>query len=40
MFANFGPMSDRFYSTIYYMLEEPECYKLLVEEIRNAFKEY
>jgi hypothetical protein len=22
------------------MLEEPECYKLLVEEIRNAFKEY
>jgi cytochrome P450 len=40
MFANFGPTSDWFYSTIYYLLEEHEFYKLLVEEIRNAFERY
>ncbi|OBT60470.1 hypothetical protein VE03_10312 [Pseudogymnoascus sp. 23342-1-I1] len=40
MFAGFNPMSDWFYSTIYFLLEEAECYKLLTKEIRNAFKGY
>ncbi|KUJ13112.1 cytochrome P450 [Mollisia scopiformis] len=40
MFAAFGPMSDWFYATIFFLLEEPICYKHLIEEVRNAFKTY
>jgi hypothetical protein len=40
MFASFGPVSEWFYGTLFFLLEEPECYKLLAEEIRNAFKSY
>jgi cytochrome P450 len=40
MFAEFGPISDWFYGTLFFLLEEAECYKLLSEEIRNAFKSY
>jgi Cytochrome P450 len=39
-FASFGPISDWFYSTLYFLLEEPECYRLLVGEIRDAIKSY
>ncbi|KAK4194673.1 cytochrome P450 monooxygenase [Triangularia verruculosa] len=40
MFAEFGPVSDWWYATIYYLLEELECYRLLVDEIRAAFSSY
>lgn len=40
MFAQWGPMADWFYGTLLFLLDEPECYKLLAEEIRNAFKSY
>ncbi|KAK4184059.1 cytochrome P450 monooxygenase [Podospora australis] len=39
-FAEFGPMSDWWYATIYYLLEEPDYYKVLVQEIRGAFSSY
>ena len=39
-FAEFGPMSDWFYSTLFFLLEEKECYQILVHEIRAAFKTY
>lgn len=37
MFANFGPMADWFYGIILYLLENPECYQILVAEIRGRF---
>jgi len=40
MFASFGPMSDWSYSTIFYILQAPACYKILVEEIRSSFQSY
>lgn len=40
MFAGFGTLADWYYGTLFFLLEEPECYKYLVEEIRNAFKSY
>jgi cytochrome P450 len=40
MLAAFGPISDWFYGTLFFLLEEAECYKLLTEEIRNTFKSY
>ncbi|TVY36836.1 Cytochrome P450 monooxygenase [Lachnellula subtilissima] len=39
-FAGFGPMSDWFYGTICFILQYPECYILLAEEIRNKFNSY
>lgn len=39
-FAGFGPMSDWFYGTICFLLQYPECYKALTEEIRNQFNSY
>ncbi len=39
-FAEFGPMSDWFYSTLLFLLEEKECHQILVHEIRAAFKTY
>lgn len=40
MFAGWGPMSDLFYSAIVLLLQEPACYKILVEEIRGHFEDY
>ncbi|KAH6696656.1 cytochrome P450 [Leptodontidium sp. MPI-SDFR-AT-0119] len=40
MFAGFNSMSDWFYSTIFFLLEELESYGLLIKEIRDAFKNY
>ena len=40
MFAGFGPMSDWFYSTLFCIFQEPESYKILVNEIRNTFQSY
>lgn len=40
MFAGFNPMSDWFYSTIYFLLQEAEWYELVTKEIRNALKDY
>ncbi len=40
MFAEFGPLSEWFYATLFYLLQEPAYYKLLAEEIRDAFKSY
>jgi hypothetical protein len=40
MFAGFGPMSNWYYGTLFFLLEEAECYKHLAEEVRNAFKSY
>jgi hypothetical protein len=39
VFASFGPASD-WYIALYFLLEEPECYKTLAKEIRNAFERY
>lgn len=40
MFANYGPMSDWYYGTLLFLLEEPESYRHLAEEIRAKFKSY
>lgn len=40
MFAGFGPMSDWFFCTLYYLLQEPECYRILAEEVRSCFESY
>ncbi|KAK0629905.1 cytochrome P450 [Bombardia bombarda] len=40
MFAEFGPMADWYYGTIAFLLEEPECLRVLVEEVRGAFGAY
>lgn len=40
MLAGFGPMSDWYYATLFFLLEEPSCHKFLVEEIRLAFRSY
>ena len=40
MFANFGPMSDWFYGTLLFLLEEPECLRHLSIEIRSKFENY
>ncbi|KAI1349115.1 cytochrome P450 [Xylaria sp. FL0043] len=40
MFAGWGPMGDLFYGTIVLLLQEPECYRILVQEIRSHFIDY
>jgi hypothetical protein len=37
VFAGFSPMSDWYYGALFFLLEEPECCKLVVGEIRGAF---
>lgn len=39
-FAAFGTMSDWFYGTIWFLLQEPDCYRELVGEIRSKFQSY
>ncbi|KAK3377292.1 cytochrome P450 [Lasiosphaeria ovina] len=36
-FAEFGPMSDWFYSALVHVLAEPACHAALVREVRAAF---
>jgi hypothetical protein len=40
IFTSFGPASDWYYITLYFLLEEPECYKALAKEIRNTLERY
>lgn len=40
MFANYGPMSDWYYGTLVFLLEEPECFQYLSKEIRDKFESY
>ncbi len=40
MFANYGPMSDWYYGTLLFLVEEPECLHYLSKEIRDNFESY
>jgi cytochrome P450 len=40
MLAGFVPMADWYYFLLFYLMETPEAYKALTEEIRDAFEEY
>ncbi|KAL9044703.1 MAG: hypothetical protein Q9214_002179 [Letrouitia sp. 1 TL-2023] len=40
MFANYGPMSDWYYGTLLFLVEEPEYLYYLSKEIRDKFKSY
>lgn len=40
MFANYGPMSDWYYGTLLFLLDEPECLQSLSKEIRAEFESY
>ena len=40
MFANFGPMSDWYYGTLLFLVEEPDCQRFLSQEIRSMFQKY
>lgn len=40
MFGGFGPMADWYYFTFFLLINAPECYKILADEIRNAFANY
>ncbi|CAD6445013.1 0d1a82da-c749-4a9f-8809-8d4678e8d6f1 [Sclerotinia trifoliorum] len=35
-----GPMSDGFYSALFFLLEEPECCRILAKQIRGKFEKY
>lgn len=39
-FAAWGPIADWFYGTLWFLLEEPACYRTLVAEIRAQFASY
>ncbi|RYP34523.1 hypothetical protein DL767_004235 [Monosporascus sp. MG133] len=40
MFAGWGPMGDLYYGALVLLIQEPECYKILTEEIREKFTRY
>ena len=40
MFGNYGPMSDWYYGTLLFLLEEPQSHQHLAKEIRAEFKSY
>lgn len=40
MLAGFGPMADWYYFTLFLIVNVPECYKILVDEIRTTFASY
>ncbi|KAF3022482.1 hypothetical protein E8E14_010547 [Neopestalotiopsis sp. 37M] len=40
MLAGFGPMADWYYFTLFLVVNVPECYKILVDEIQTAFASY
>ena len=40
MFANYGPISDWYYGTILFLLDESDCMQILSKEIRDKFESY
>lgn len=40
MFAGWGPMGDLFYGVLVFLLQEPSCYEVLVQEIRSSSEDY
>lgn len=40
LLAGFDPIANQFFSTIYFLLQEPTTHALLTKEIRGAFKNY
>ncbi|RYP65030.1 hypothetical protein DL771_008484 [Monosporascus sp. 5C6A] len=40
MFAGWGPMGDLYYGALVLLIQDPECYKILTEEVRGKFKQY
>ena len=40
LMAGYDPISNVFYSTIWFLLKEPETLRLLTREIRNTFSSY
>lgn len=40
MFANYGPMSDWYYGTLLFLLEEPQYLQYLSKEIRDQSRSY
>ena len=40
LMAGYDPVSNVFYSTIYFLLKEPAALRLLAEEISGAFSSY
>lgn len=40
MSGGFGPMADWYYFLLFLLIETPECYKILTDEIRNKFQSY
>ncbi|RYP10844.1 hypothetical protein DL764_000396 [Monosporascus ibericus] len=40
MLAGFDPIANQFYSTIYFLTQEPQVFSLLKKEVRGTFKNY
>lgn len=40
MFAGFGPMADWYYFLLFFLIETPECYEVVTDEIRSHFESY
>ena len=40
LMAGYDPVSNVFYSTIYFLLKEPETLRLLTQEVRSTFSSY
>ncbi|XXH01893.1 hypothetical protein Hte_008255 [Hypoxylon texense] len=40
MLGGFGPMADWYYFTLFLLVNAPECYRILTEEIRTEFENY
>lgn len=40
MLAGFGPMADWYYFTLFLLINAPDCYEILKDEIRNKFASY
>ncbi|KAI4597366.1 hypothetical protein KJ359_004472 [Pestalotiopsis sp. 9143b] len=40
MLGGFGPMADWYYFTLFLVVNSPECYKILTDEIRANFANY
>lgn len=40
MLAGFGPIGDWYYFTLFLLINAPECYKILTDEIRTEFLHY
>ncbi|EMR67655.1 putative isotrichodermin c-15 hydroxylase protein [Eutypa lata UCREL1] len=40
MLGGFGPMADWYYFTLFLLVNAPECYRILTDEIRTGFENY